>query len=150
MTRDKRMGTTKISKGIYSYKGYRISNCGYHHPDHCIWWEAVNENTGCADYHATTKNEIIRMIDKATEKRKPLTGRAEFRISRNDMFWNCCIIDFDDDAYEAFHIRWSGYNDANWWDNVSKRASVVTCEGDKGTERKFKLDYKTLDVVEVV
>ena len=144
------MGATKISKGIYSYKGYRISNCGYHHPDHCIWWEAVNETTGCADYHATTKKEIIRMIDKATEKRESLTGRAEFSISRNDMFWNCYIYDWDGEIYESFHIRWSGYNDANWWDNVSEKASVVTCKGDKGTERKFKLDYKTLDVVEVV
>lgn len=23
------MGAVKISKGIYEYKGYRISNCGY-------------------------------------------------------------------------------------------------------------------------
>ena len=38
---------------------------------------------------------------------------------------------------------------ANWWDNVSEKASVVTCTGDKGTTRKFKLNYKTLDVLEV-
>ena len=49
------MGAVKISKGIYEYKGYRISNCGYYEPDHCIWWEAVDMKTGCADYHATTK-----------------------------------------------------------------------------------------------
>ena len=24
------MGAVKISKGIYEYKGYRISNCGYY------------------------------------------------------------------------------------------------------------------------
>ena len=30
-------GAKKLSKGIYEYKGYRIANCGYHHPDHCIW-----------------------------------------------------------------------------------------------------------------
>ena len=36
------MGAVKISKGIYEYKGYRISNCGYYEPDHCIWWEAVD------------------------------------------------------------------------------------------------------------
>ena len=34
-------------------------------------------------------------------------------------------------------------------DNVSEKASIVTCQGDKGTVKKFKLDYKTLDVVEV-
>lgn len=143
------MGATKISNGVYLYKGYRISNCGYHHPDHCIWWEAVNEATCCADYHANTKKEIIRMIDKTTEKREPLTGRADFSISRNDMFWNCCIYDWNGEMYELFHIKWSGYNDANWWDNVSEEASVVTCKGDRGTERKFRLNYKTLDVIEV-
>lgn len=83
-------------------------------------------------------------------KREPLSGRAEFRISRNDMFWSCCIHDWDGETFEFYHIKWSGYNDANWWDNVSKKASITTCKGDKGTEKKFKLDYKTLDVIEVV
>ena len=56
-------GAKKLSKGIYEYKGYKVVNCGYHHPNHCIWWEAVNKNTGCADYHANTKKELIKMID---------------------------------------------------------------------------------------
>ena len=143
------MGATKISKGVYEYKGYRISKCGYHEPDHCVWWEAVKQSTGCADYHATTKKEIISMIDKATRKREPLKGRAEFGISGNDMFWSCCISDWDGEIYEFYHIGWAGYNDANWWDNVSEKESVVTFTGDKGTTRKFKLNYKTLDVLEV-
>lgn len=37
----------------------------------------------------------------------------------------------------------------DWRDNVSEKASVVTCQCDKRTVKKFKLDYKTLDVVEV-
>lgn len=45
----------KLHQGIYEYRGYRICNCGYHEPDHCIWWEAVDIKTGCADYHANTK-----------------------------------------------------------------------------------------------
>ena len=57
------MGAKKIHKGIYEYKGYRLSNCGYHHPDHCIWWEAVNMETGCADYHAKTKKDLMDAID---------------------------------------------------------------------------------------
>jgi hypothetical protein len=77
-----------------------------------------------------------------------LTGRAEFRIIGNDMFWRCCILD-KGNGYEVFHLYWSGYNDTYWWDNVSDRASVRTCRGDKGTERKFKLNYRTLDVVEI-
>lgn len=70
------MVATKISKGVYEYKGYRISNCGYHHPDHCVWWEAVNQSTGCSDYHATTKKEIIRMIDKETRKKKTIKRQS--------------------------------------------------------------------------
>lgn len=57
------MGAEKIQKGIYQYKGYRLSNCGYHQPDHCIWWEAVNIKTGCADYHAHTKKDLMDAID---------------------------------------------------------------------------------------
>lgn len=48
----------------YLYMGYEIYNVGYHAPDRCIWWEAVNIETGCADYHATTKRQIKKMIDE--------------------------------------------------------------------------------------
>lgn len=51
-------------RGVYEYKGYRVSNCGYYEPDHCIWWEAVNIEMGCADYHAHTKKELIELIDE--------------------------------------------------------------------------------------
>lgn len=61
---DHKMRTKRIGSGIYEYKGYRLANCGYHHPDHQIWWEAVNLKTDCADYHAQTKKELMQMIDK--------------------------------------------------------------------------------------
>lgn len=66
------MGAIKISKGIYEYKGYRISNCGYHEPDHCIWWEAVDMKTGCADYHVTTKKFLMKQIDDDLKKINPI------------------------------------------------------------------------------
>lgn len=81
-------------------------------------------------------------------KKELLTGKAEFKTYGNDMFWTCCILDSTND-FEFFHISWSGYNDAFWWDNVSGKESVTTCKGDKGTTKKFKLNYKTLEVVEV-
>lgn len=77
-----------------------------------------------------------------------LKGRAEFSIHRNDMFWKCCLLD-SNNGFEFFHVRWDGYNDSFWWDNVSEKASVAICKGTKGTEKKFKLNYETLDVVEV-
>lgn len=48
--------------GIISTKG--IIYDGYYHPDKCVWWEAVNEETGCADYHDTTLRRIIQEIDE--------------------------------------------------------------------------------------
>ncbi len=49
------------------YKGYKIINLGYYPPDKCIWWEAVNLQTGCADYHAHRKRDLIYLIDEDTE-----------------------------------------------------------------------------------
>lgn len=55
----------KIKRGIYEYKGYRLYCCGYHQPDHCIWWEAVNIKTELVEYHATTKKRLMARIDAA-------------------------------------------------------------------------------------
>ena len=63
------MRAIKISKGLYEYKGYRISNCGCHEPGHCIWWKAVDMKTGCADYHATTKKFLMEQIDDDLKNR---------------------------------------------------------------------------------
>jgi len=76
-----------------------------------------------------------------------LKGRAEFNISRNDMFWRACIL--DDETLEFFHPKWSGYNDVYWWDNVAEKNRTVKCVGNKGTEKRFRLDYHTLNVDEV-
>lgn len=65
----------KIQSGIYEYKGYRLVNYGYYPPDHCIWWQAINMETDCADYSRTTKKELMDEIDEyeridEQEKRK--------------------------------------------------------------------------------
>lgn len=62
--------TKKVKRGVYEYKGYRLCYFGYHRPDHCVWWEAVNIETQCTDFHATTKKGLIAMIDKYEAKRK--------------------------------------------------------------------------------
>lgn len=54
----------KVSAGHYKYKGYDIQFHGYYPPDKCVWWEAVNEATGCADYHCTTLRQVIKSIDE--------------------------------------------------------------------------------------
>ena len=45
----------------YKFKGYTISCCGYHQPDHCVWWEAVDDS-GCACFHGNTLREVEFMI----------------------------------------------------------------------------------------
>jgi len=54
----------KIRSGLYRYKGYLIRNHGYYPPDQIVWWEAVNEETQQADYHAKTKRRIKELIDE--------------------------------------------------------------------------------------
>lgn len=51
-----------VSKG-YAYKGYEIHGVGYYPPEKCRVWEAVNIQTGEADYHAHSRREIKEMID---------------------------------------------------------------------------------------
>lgn len=63
----------KICRGKYRYKKYILFNYGYYPPDRCVWWEATNIETGCADYHAHTKREIMKMIDTKGRKRGSIT-----------------------------------------------------------------------------
>lgn len=53
----------KLRAGKYLYRGYEIYKHGWHQPDRCIWWEAINLETDCVDYHAHTKRHIKKMID---------------------------------------------------------------------------------------
>lgn len=53
----------------YKFKGYTITNCGYHQPDHCVWWEAVDEN-GEACFHGNTLREVeFQILDYEWEQK---------------------------------------------------------------------------------
>ena len=60
----------KIKNGQYLYRGFRIVNHGYYPPDKCVWWEAIDQSTGCADFHEHTKAYIKKQIDKELDKQK--------------------------------------------------------------------------------
>jgi hypothetical protein len=60
----------RIHSGMYEYKGYRLLNCGYHQPDHCIWWQAVDIKTGCTEYSKHTKRELMNEIDMRERENK--------------------------------------------------------------------------------
>ncbi len=54
----------KISCGKYEYRGFILINYGYHQPDHCVWWQAIDMKTDCADFHEHTKRDLMEAIDK--------------------------------------------------------------------------------------
>ena len=63
----RRIGDGKTTAKGYLYRGYEIRNHGYYPPDKCVWWEAVDLKTGCADFHEHTKRDIIKSIDRALD-----------------------------------------------------------------------------------
>jgi hypothetical protein len=59
----------KIDRGVYSYKGYKVYNCGYHQPDHSDIWEAREltddeEYEGYVMFKGFTRKEIISQINR--------------------------------------------------------------------------------------
>lgn len=68
--------------------------------------------------------------------------KVTYQLLRNDMFWSiyCCET-----------LRWTGYNDSNWWDNVARKHM------EKGTNlrecskcnKKWRISYNTNEAEEV-
>lgn len=65
----------------------------------------------------------------------PEPTTATFSQSRNDLYWSHY-------AGEDGTIRWSGYDDKNWWDNVSPTDAARKRVG-KVTGRTFVLNHDT-------
>lgn len=72
---------------------------------------------------------------------KPMKSelRATQSISRNDLFWRCSFF-LEDGTWVS--LCWTGYNDANWWDNVSADAAIAT----DSAGNRYRLHYDTLEV----
>lgn len=69
---------------------------------------------------------------------------------RNDILWSFLKMCKTDKGYEFFKFKHWGYNDANYWDNViPKLDNIVTVVGDKGTEKKFMVDFIHDTAIEV-
>jgi hypothetical protein len=54
---------TKISKGEYLYRGFRVYCFGYYEPEHRVVWEAVEESTGDGVAHGYSKRAVMNEID---------------------------------------------------------------------------------------
>lgn len=59
----------RIGSGQYQYLGYTIKRLGYHHPDHCVWWEATDGSGSCC-FHSKTKRDMKRLIDEYEHKER--------------------------------------------------------------------------------
>ena len=68
----------------YKFKGYTITNCGYHQPDHCVWWEAVDEN-GEACFHGNTLREVEFMILDYEWEQKMRKKEEEIELLKESM-----------------------------------------------------------------
>ena len=83
----------------YKFKGYTITNCGYHQPDHCVWWEAVNEN-GEACFHGNTLREVeFEILDyeweqkmKKKDEEIEMLKHGKSDASRNTPFGNAAAM----------------------------------------------------------
>jgi hypothetical protein len=64
--------------------------------------------------------------------------QASFNQMRNDMHWSLY-------AGEDGIIRWTGYDDRNWWDNVAPTDHARIRVG-KVTGRTFRLDHRNCEV----
>ena len=60
----KRFPCKKIRAGKYEYRGWIISSVGYYEPEKRVAWEAYDPNSGCADFHGFSKQEIKWLIDE--------------------------------------------------------------------------------------
>ena len=60
---------------------------------------------------------------------------AEFSQFRNDLYWK--VFDLKDGF-----VRWGGYDDAYWWNSVSKHDSTRKRTG-KVTGRIYEIDFDT-------
>lgn len=54
---------TKISKGEYQYRGFKVYFFGYYEPEHRVVWEGIDEETGEGVARGYTKREVMREID---------------------------------------------------------------------------------------
>lgn len=64
--------------------------------------------------------------------------KAEFSQNHNDMYWKIYT------AEDGF-VRWTGYDDGFWWDNVSIKPEWQTRAMSSG--KTYQLDPVTCDVL---
>lgn len=73
-----------------------------------------------------------------------LLGQAKYERIGNDLFWD--FTKYDPTVPGLFiDLKWTGYNDSDWWTKWSKGTEVKEQAG-----RRFRIDYRSDDVYELV
>ena len=72
-------------------------------------------------------------------------GKAEYHISRNDMFWEIHFLDIV--TSEFVKLTWMGYNDNFWWENVAPTEQARVRKGVNG--KSYRIDFNTNEVWEI-
>ena len=71
--------------------------------------------------------------------------KAEFSSLGRDLFWKLPILEYYGNSNAYFEIlRWTGYDDANWWNNVSNKEQFQIKGAKNG--KKYKLNPETNEV----
>jgi len=53
----------RVERGTYNYRGFTIQCVGYHHPEHRVCWEGIEESTGEGIARGYTKRDVMWEID---------------------------------------------------------------------------------------
>lgn len=75
---------------------------------------------------------------------KKLLGIAKLNKLGNDLYWDYYYFD---ESNTWHSLKWRGYNDAYWWNEVMPKIKDNLKIDNK---KKYLIDYETLEVFEVV
>ena len=82
-------------------------------------------------------------------------GQAKRTMLGNDLFWEYRdfvvdeddhLVEDDDGRLEWLELRWTGYNDHDWWTKWYKGCEL--CRGKNG--KTYRIDFTNCSVYEVV
>lgn len=76
---------------------------------------------------------------------KRLLGQAIMTSYSNDLYWGFTHCDYDNNKF--YHLKWRGYNDNYWWNNVCTQDNYNRKTVD---EKVFEIDFNTYNVYEII
>lgn len=69
---------------------------------------------------------------------------ARFEQMRNDLFWEAHCPKCWQNGRQFTLLKWWGYNDRNWWDNVAPKAATRKCPK---CSSSIQIDFRTREII---